>query len=162
MCFWDANAVKGSAESKVCLGIKKQINTFVPSWVGHSSHFWKSGDARVSSATAACSPQCRPNTRGRGPPRRAAGHTRTSHWLIITARGAAAEAVHQTHVFFFFVRRGRLLPHVVAGVGHAFLRRRPRNQIENVRCTVMRVDATDKRMWLRTNCHSPISSFQWT
>lgn len=37
---------------------------------------------------------------------------------------AAAAAAQQTHVFFFLVRCGRLLPHVVAGVGHTFLRER--------------------------------------
>lgn len=110
--------------------IKIQINTFAPSWVGHSCHFLKSGDAPVSSATAACSPLCMLDTRGKGPPRRAAGDTRTSQWVTITDRGAVAEAVQPTHVFFFFVRCGCLLPHVVAGVGHTFLR----NNKPNLKC----------------------------
>lgn len=82
-CVWnlDVNAFKGESSRKSVQRTERQISTFAPSWVGHSCHFSKSGAARVSSATAACSPPCRPGTRGRGPPRRAAGDTRTSQWV---------------------------------------------------------------------------------
>lgn len=81
-----------------------------------------------------------------------------------TGAGAAAAAAQQTHVFFFLVRCGRLLPHVVAGVGHTFLRERTRQSKKCELCKKTQVNVTENvtRQWVRTSCHSPMSSFQWT